>query len=55
MQEFIKVKVPESQLEIVNIMRMSIRATTLSDICTTEGRSITSQAWSLISEQQWTT
>ena len=48
MQEFIKAKVPACQLEIINIMRMSIKASTLSDICTAEGRSITNQAWSLI-------
>ena len=44
MQEFIKAKVPACQLEIINIMRISIKVTTLSDICIAEGRSITNQA-----------
>ena len=45
MQEFIKAGIPATQLEIISIMRLSIKATTLSDICTAEGRAITNQAW----------
>ena len=41
MQEFIEAEVADNHLKILNIiMRLSIKVTTLSDICTTEGRSI---------------
>ena len=49
MREFIEAKVADNRLELLNIMRSSIKATTLSDIFTAEGRSITFQAWTLAS------
>ena len=52
MQEFIEAKVTDNHLKILNIMRSSIKATTLSDICTAEGRSITFQAWTLTSSNE---
>lgn len=52
MQEFVKAGVPETQLEIINIMQMSIRAMTLSDICMEEERSITNQAWTLVNSNE---
>ena len=35
-------------LNILNIMRMSIKAISLSDICTTDGKFFTYNAWNLI-------
>ena len=47
MHAFIKAGVHDEHLEILNIMRSSIKAVTLSDICTPQGRSITQQSWIL--------
>ena len=44
MKEFIKAGVVDNQLGILKKMWSSIEATTVSDICTAEGRSITIQA-----------
>ena len=52
MQEFIEAKVANNNLETLNIMRSSIKAKFLSDICTTEGRSITFQAWTSTSSNK---
>ena len=45
MEEFVKAGV--NDLYILNIMRLSIRAITLSDICTAESSRITKEAWNL--------
>ena len=52
MQAFIRANVPKKNLHIINIMRMSIKALTLADIATADGKHISSQAWNLISSNK---
>ena len=47
MKQFITDINDPSKLKILNIMRMSIKAITLSDICTPDGHFFTSNAWNL--------
>lgn len=51
-QEFIEAKVADNNLELLNIMHPSIKAITLSDSCTAEGRTTTFQAWTLTSSNE---
>ena len=48
MKEFLDAGVKDNDLKILNYMRMKIKAVTLSDITTPNGRSITFDAWNLI-------
>ena len=48
MKEFVESNhIKDGDLRILNIMRMSIKAVTLSDICNPEGTKITSRSWHL--------
>ena len=47
MEEFVKSDIDTNKLTILNIMRMSIKAITLSDICDANGWNFTSRAWLL--------
>ena len=48
MKEFVESNhIKDGDLRILNIMRMSIKAVTLSDICNLEGTKITSRSWYL--------
>ena len=48
MKEFVESKdIKDGDLRLLNIMRMSIKAVTLSDICNVEGTTITSRSWLL--------
>ena len=48
MKEFVESKViKDGDLRLLNIIRMSIKAVTLSDICNLEGTKITSRSWYL--------
>ena len=49
MKEFINAGVDTNQLKILNYMRMSIQAVTLSDIAMPRGLKINPNAWNLIS------
>ena len=51
MRAFIESDIPKSDLNIINIMQMSIKAISLADITTTDGLSITSNAWKLLSSK----
>ena len=59
MKEFLDAGVKDNELKILNYMRMSIKAVTISDIATPNGRRITFDAWNLIgsnklrSEYDW--
>ena len=47
MEAIVQSNIDPNQLLILNIMRMSIHAITLSDICTTDGDKFTKNAWDL--------
>ena len=47
MESFVQSEIDPNHLLILNIMRMSIHAITLSDICTTDGNQFTKNAWDL--------
>ena len=47
MEEFVKSDIDTNKLTILNIMRMSIKAITLSDICDADGWNFISRAWLL--------
>ena len=52
MNAFIRAKIPKKDLNIINMMRMSIKALTLADIATADGKYISTQAWNLISSNK---
>ena len=47
MQHFIDLDIAPNDLLLLNEMRMSIRALTLADIVTSDGKRITATAWRL--------
>ena len=47
MKAFLASPIKKEDLSIINTMRLSIEAVSLSDIVTPDGRQITSQAWKL--------
>ena len=49
MQAFIEAKIDSTELELINIIRMSIQAVTITDIATADGRKITHNAWHALS------
>ena len=48
MEAFIDAKIPTNKLYILNIIRMFLKAVTVSDIATSDGKSISYNAWNLI-------
>ena len=49
MQAFIEAKIDPKELELINIIRMSIQAVTVADIATADGRKISHNAWHALS------
>ena len=47
-EAFIDAKIPTNKLYILNIIRMFLKAVTVSDIATSDGKSIFYNAWNLI-------
>ena len=52
MSDFIKADIPKKDLKILNIMRMYLKAFSLADIATSDGKSITYNAWHLKSSNE---
>ena len=48
MAVFLTAKIPKIDLHILNIMRMHVKAATVSDIATSDGKFISYNAWNLI-------
>ena len=48
MEAFIEAKISTNNLFILNIIRMFLKAVTVSDIATSDGKSISYNAWNLI-------
>ena len=49
MQGFIAAKIDSKDLELINIIRMSVEAVTVADIATADGRKISHNAWHALS------